>query len=112
MEVLTLYLEFFANDMEIEIIVRHVQNLHNLTMYPALQSVIQPTEVPQDMEVIKEMLRESAALTTHHTCGTVAMLPRRVEGVVDQDLLVYRTKNMRVLDASISRSLLMRAPWR
>ncbi|KAE8163823.1 hypothetical protein BDV40DRAFT_311544 [Aspergillus tamarii] len=78
------------------IIVRHVQNLHKLTMYPALQSDIQPTEVPQDMEVIKEMLRESAALTTHHTCGTVAMLPRRVEGVVDQDLLVYRTKNMRV----------------
>ncbi|KAE8418923.1 GMC oxidoreductase-domain-containing protein [Aspergillus pseudocaelatus] len=93
--------QFFANSMDIEILARHVQNLHKLTMSPALQSVIQPTEVPQDMEVIKEMLRESAVLTTHRTCGTVAMLPQQVGGVADQDLRVYGTKVLRVVGASI-----------
>ncbi|OGM44913.1 hypothetical protein ABOM_006142 [Aspergillus bombycis] len=34
----------------------------------------------QDLEVIKKILREAAALTTHHTCGTVAMLPRQAGG--------------------------------
>ena len=37
----------------------------------------------------------------YHPMGTCAMLPRKVGGVVDPRFLVYGTKNLRVVDASI-----------
>lgn len=40
-------------------------------------------------------------MTTHHSCGTAAMLPREKGGVVNQDLVVYGTRNLRVVDASM-----------
>lgn len=36
-----------------------------------------------------------------HTSGTAAMLPLKDGGVVDPDLRVYNTKNLRVIDASV-----------
>lgn len=46
-------------------------------------------------------------LTTHldrsnfHPVGTASMLPRNKGGVVNTDLKVYGTKNVRVIDASV-----------
>ncbi|RDW89984.1 GMC family oxidoreductase [Aspergillus mulundensis] len=37
----------------------------------------------------------------HHLVGTAAMLPKELGGVVDRNLLVYGTENVRVIDASI-----------
>ena len=39
--------------------------------------------------------------TEYHPCGTAAMLPREKGGVVDKNLLVYGTSNLRVVDASV-----------
>lgn len=36
-----------------------------------------------------------------HPVGTASMLPREKGGVVDADLKVYGTENVRVIDASI-----------
>ena len=36
-----------------------------------------------------------------HPAGTAAMAPREYGGVVDSDLKVYGTTNLRVVDASI-----------
>lgn len=36
-----------------------------------------------------------------HPLGTCAMMPRLLGGVVDSDLRVYGTKNVRVVDASV-----------
>ena len=39
--------------------------------------------------------------TTWHACGTCSMLPREAGGVVDPQLKVYGTANLRVIDASV-----------
>jgi len=39
--------------------------------------------------------------TEFHPSGTLAMLPLEMGGVVDSNLLVYGTQNLRVVDASI-----------
>jgi len=93
---------FLTNNMDLEILARHVRTLHELTAAEHLRPFFQQSEsggLP-DLEEIKKKLRTSA-LTAHHACGTTAMLPRCDGGVVDQDLKVYGTKNLRVVDASI-----------
>ncbi|VDB94037.1 unnamed protein product [Peniophora sp. CBMAI 1063] len=40
-------------------------------------------------------------MTTFHTAGTCSMLPREMSGVVDSNLVVYGTSNVRVCDLSI-----------
>jgi choline dehydrogenase-like flavoprotein len=47
-------------------------------------------------EVVKERL-----YTCFHPAGSCAMLPKEMGGVVDSELKVYGTKNLRVVDASI-----------
>ncbi|KAJ6069787.1 hypothetical protein N7499_011674 [Penicillium canescens] len=92
---------FFHNELDLEILARHVQHLLRLTSAPALESFFEAsTEVP-DLAEIKDMLREETALSAHHVCGTAAMLPREVGGVVDQELKVYGTENLRIVDASV-----------
>jgi len=44
---------------------------------------------------------KSGAGTEYHPCATCSMLPEEDGGVVDTNLLVYGTKNLRVIDASI-----------
>lgn len=39
--------------------------------------------------------------SNYHPVGTCAMLPKNMGGVVDNDHLVYGTKNVRVVDASV-----------
>ena len=39
--------------------------------------------------------------TVHHTAGSCSMLPRNKGGVVDNQLRVYGTKRLRVIDLSV-----------
>ncbi|KAK2737962.1 hypothetical protein FQN57_007316 [Myotisia sp. PD_48] len=43
----------------------------------------------------------STAVCSYHAVGTLSMLPKELGGVVDKTLLVYGTKNVRVVDASV-----------
>jgi choline dehydrogenase-like flavoprotein len=43
----------------------------------------------------------NTTLTIYHPVGTCAMLPKKDGGVVDPKLVVYGTRNLRVVDASI-----------
>ena len=44
---------------------------------------------------------KGSAGTEYHPLGTCSMLPRNLGGVVDTNLIVYGTNNLRVIDASI-----------
>ncbi|SPN98643.1 related to alcohol oxidase [Cephalotrichum gorgonifer] len=61
-------------------------------------------EVETD-EQWEEFVR-GATQTFYHPVGTCAMLPRKDGGVVDSDLVVYGTANLRVVDSSITPTLL------
>ena len=93
---------FYSNPVDIELMARHLQSLFQVAASPTLQPFLDcsAVKVPEDLEAAKTLLRASA-LTTHHSCGTAAMLPREQGGVVDQDLKVYGTKSLRVVDASV-----------
>jgi choline dehydrogenase len=70
---------------------------------PAIQA-LQPTylDVPRDADAdtLGNILRVEVG-TEYHYSGTAAMLPRNLGGVVDNNLLVYGTDNLRVVDTSI-----------
>jgi choline dehydrogenase-like flavoprotein len=98
---------FFSNPLDLEIMAHHLLALEKLPSTSPLSAFfknngqcIPPNASVTDLESARKYLRENA-VTTHHSCGTAAMLPRENGGVVDQDLVVYGTRNLRVVDASM-----------
>jgi choline dehydrogenase-like flavoprotein len=53
-----------------------------------------------DVEKAKEICQELVA-SMYHVSWTCAMMPREDGGVVDPNLQVYGTTNLRIVDASI-----------
>ncbi|KAJ5093759.1 glucose-methanol-choline (gmc) oxidoreductase [Penicillium angulare] len=86
--------------LDIEILARHSRNLFKMTTSEPLNSFLQNTGEHHDLETIKDQIRATGS-AAHHVCGTTAMLPQEDGGVVDQNLKVYGTENLRVVDSSI-----------
>jgi choline dehydrogenase-like flavoprotein len=61
---------------------------------------IRPGSEVQTDEEIEAFIRETGR-TVFHPVGTAAMLPREDGGVVDADLKVYGTANVRVVRVSV-----------
>jgi choline dehydrogenase len=57
-------------------------------------------KLPKTLDEAKEYVSRNTA-TQYHPVGTCAMLPKYKGGVVDSELRVYGTSNVRVIDASI-----------
>lgn len=99
---------YLSNPLDIEILARHVQQIDKLLTRDALSGLLRtdgnrlPTAAaPQTLAEIKEHIRSFGA-TNYHLCGTCAMMKDDFEGgVVDGELLLRGTTNVRVCDASI-----------
>ena len=98
---------YFSHPLDLELLARHVQFIERLARSPPLADYIKPngkrnhsTAYVEDLAAAKDYVR-TTALSCYHPAGTCAMLPRNEGGVVDNRLIVYGTKNLRVVDASV-----------
>lgn len=57
-------------------------------------------KLPKTLEEAKDFVRGNT-VTEYHPVGTCVMLPREKGGVVDAELRVYGTRNVRVCDAGV-----------
>ena len=101
--------KYLTHPLDTEILARHVCSFQKLIACEPLASCIKPggkrlpASFPNAMDSVeqaKEMLRACAA-TNYHPAGTCAMMAKELGGVVNDRLVVYGTKNLRVCDASI-----------
>ncbi|KIY71977.1 GMC oxidoreductase [Cylindrobasidium torrendii FP15055 ss-10] len=98
--------KFLANPVEEDILVKGltfiVQKL--LSTNPLKDTIkakpLPPFEGDADEETVRNYVRSKVS-TAQHPCGTAAMAPRECGGVVDRDLRVYGTRNLRVVDCSV-----------
>jgi choline dehydrogenase len=66
---------------------------------------VSPGAAVQSDDDFRDYLSRTLSPTEYHPVGTCAMLPRELGGVVDEQLRVYGTKNLRVVDGSIMPTL-------
>ncbi|KAF8606521.1 alcohol oxidase [Ceratobasidium sp. AG-I] len=75
----------------------------NITNTPPFNQVVGSIDIPDSVVTDNDWLAAARAgvRSGQHFTGGCAMLPRKDGGVVDTNLLVYGTKNVRVVDVSV-----------
>jgi choline dehydrogenase-like flavoprotein len=96
---------YLSDPLDLEIYARHILHTKTLIKAQPLASIIRSegkTFPPKldDLEDAKAWAKAGSG-TQYHPCGTCAMMPREMGGVVNDRLLVHGTDNLRVVDASI-----------
>lgn len=98
---------YLSHPLDLELLARHVKFIERLARSPPLTNYIKRngkrnhlTAYVEDLAAAKDYVR-TTALSCYHPAGTCAMLPRNEGGVVDNHLIVYGTRNVRVVDASV-----------
>jgi choline dehydrogenase len=94
---------WLAHPVDRIIMLRAMEFNERLLSTPQL-SALQPSflQVPRGAsEAELSALLNSGIGTEYHFSGTTAMLPQHLGGVVDPNLVVYGTQNLRVVDSSI-----------
>ncbi|KAK7750162.1 hypothetical protein SLS62_007913 [Diatrype stigma] len=102
---------YFNHPYDLEVMARHVQFIEQgLAAAEPLAKWLKPNGkrsvgtpeagALEDLEVAKKFLKDRA-VGAHHFTGSCSMLPREMGGVVDPQLRVYGTANLRVCDASV-----------
>lgn len=104
---------YYKHPLDLDIIARSILHVIELAQVEPLRSVLRRDEngevllrktcgnrLPKTLEEAKDFARNNS-VTMYHPVGTCGMLPREKGGVVSDELRVYGTSNVRVVDASI-----------
>jgi choline dehydrogenase len=104
--------KYFTHPLDLDMMARSVLHCMSFTSVEPLASCFRRNQdgsvvsaesggkLPTTLDEAKEYVRRNTA-TEYHPVGTCAMLPREKGGVVDSELKVYGTRNVRVIDASV-----------
>ncbi|KAG6860087.1 hypothetical protein C0995_015881 [Termitomyces sp. Mi166 len=97
-------LNLLSNETDIKILIKAykiLREIHGIEPFRNyIDSEVSPGKAIETDEAITEYLRKTV-ITAFHPIGTASMLPREDGGCVDNQLKVYGTANLRVVDASI-----------
>jgi choline dehydrogenase-like flavoprotein len=100
---------YFSHPLDTEILARHLLLIERLFQQPTFTAMTKPkgNRLPRSfpypissLEDAKKILPINAA-TNYHPCSTCSMMREDLGGVVDEQLRVYGTKNVRVCDPSV-----------
>jgi choline dehydrogenase-like flavoprotein len=87
-------------EVDMEVLVDSIKFIRRLVQTPPYKNVVIEEVLPGSQvktdEDIRDYIRVSAN-TIHHPASTASMLPRKDGGVVDPDLKVYGTTNLRIV---------------
>ncbi|ETW75677.1 choline dehydrogenase 3 [Heterobasidion irregulare TC 32-1] len=96
--------KYFDEEIDLETFVetiKFVRSLRNFSPFKELLvDEVNPGPNVKTDDDIRAWLKKHMS-TTFHTAGTASMLPREKGGVVDPQLRVYGTANLRVVDLSV-----------
>ncbi|PSR73741.1 hypothetical protein PHLCEN_2v10431 [Hermanssonia centrifuga] len=96
---------YFEQDVDLEIFTEMCKFARKMADIAPLKDMIVKELNPGPEVQTHEQMREwvkSTFSTTWHTIGSCSLLPKEKGGVVDPDLKVYGTNNLRVADISVA----------
>jgi hypothetical protein len=95
----------FRNPLDLEVFVEIVRTWKKLLQASSLQPlnpvIISPADNVTSTEDIGSYIRTNAAATFAHPSGSAPMMRKDLGGVIGPDLLVYGTRKLSIIDASI-----------
>lgn len=99
--------KYLSNPLDLELLARHLLYVETVAKTEPLASTLKkdgrrvpPNARISTLDEAKKLVVDTVVSTYHPSC-TCAMMPKELGGVVDAQLKVYGTANVRVCDASI-----------
>ena len=103
--------KFFQFDIDGVLAVASARFARNFLTTPPLRDIVNASTINPSFELVPAnatdeiwldwIKTKSSYQPNYHHLGTCAMLPRESGGVVDNDFIVYGTRNVRVVDLSV-----------
>ncbi|KAJ5345669.1 aryl-alcohol dehydrogenase [Penicillium brevicompactum] len=101
---------YLSHPLDLEILARQTQFIEQIVRTEPFHSLVQPDfripgistspDLSSDLEAAKCVVKERL-LSCFHPVGSCSMMPVGLGGVVNEQLIVHGTSNLRVVDASI-----------
>ncbi|TGO22104.1 hypothetical protein BPAE_0182g00120 [Botrytis paeoniae] len=100
--------KYFSNPIDLDIHARFIRHIHNIAATEPMASILKSgghispsfAAFGTELEAAKDYVRKTM-ISAWRPCGTCAMLPLADGGVLNQKLIVYGTRNIRIVDASM-----------
>lgn len=96
--------KYFSKSIDLNILVHSVRFVDKLSKTEPLASLIASRQEPKaevtSDAAIAEYIKANVE-SIHHPIGAASLAPKQIGGVVDVNLKVYGTANVRVVDASV-----------